>query len=65
MSVEVYSDHLVFLGAVPASGFTIEEQHIEDKEISVKFKSSDHETKLEAKLEDGGFKQKVDEGDDD
>ena len=63
MSVEVHSDHLVFLGAVPTSGFTIKEQHVDDKEIVVKFESSGHETKLEAKLEDDGFQQKVDEED--
>ncbi len=63
MSVEVVGDHLVLLGAVPSAGYTIKDEGIKSRRITIKFETSDHSTKLVAELKDGELKWKVDEKD--
>ena len=65
MSVEVFDDHIVFLGAVPNSGYTVKEQDIEPKKITIEFSSPGHKTKLVADLEDSGVTWKAEEEDSD
>jgi hypothetical protein len=56
VSIEVFSDHLSLLGAVPAAGFSVSEKEISAKKIEIEFKSSTHESKFVATLEDGVLK---------
>ena len=65
MSVEVHSDHLVFLSAVPSSGYTVKKQEIESKKITIEFTSPGHRTKLTAKLEHSEVEWKAEEEDND
>lgn len=54
VSIEVFPDHLVLLGAVPASGYSVAEQEISPRRIEIEFKSGGVEVKFNAQLQDDG-----------
>ncbi len=41
------------VSATPRPGFSYDGEHVGPKEVEVKFRSSDHESELTAKIEDG------------
>lgn len=54
VSIEVFNDRIVLLGAVPASGWSVDEVEQSNKKIEIEFKADEDESKFKAKLEDGG-----------
>lgn len=66
VTIEVFSDHLMLVGAQPKSGFTVSEKDNTPTRIEIEFSSSNHESKLRAELKDGELDARIDEeGDED
>lgn len=66
VTIEVFSDHLMLVGAQPKSGFTVSEKDNTSTRIEIEFSSSNHESKLRAELKDGELDARIDEeGDED
>lgn len=55
VSIEVFSDHIVLLGAVPSAGYTVAERDLSPRRIEIEFKSGDDEVEFKAVLEDDGL----------
>lgn len=53
VSIEIFSDHLTLLGAVPAAGFSVAEQEISPTQMEIEFSGEGEEVKFKAKLEGG------------
>jgi hypothetical protein len=61
VTIEVFSDHLMLVGAQPKSGFTVSEKDSTPTRIEIEFSSSNHESKLRAELKDGELDARIDE----
>lgn len=55
VSIEVFADRIVLLGAVPSAGYTVAEKDISPRRIEIEFKSGDSEVEFKAVLEDDGL----------
>lgn len=49
------------VSATPRPGFSAEYEHTGPREVEIKFESTDHKSKLEAKFEDGQLAVDIDE----
>ena len=54
VSIEVFNDRIVLLGAVPASGWSVEEVEQSSDRIEIEFKADEDESKFKAELGSGG-----------
>lgn len=54
VSIEVFPDHMVLLGAVPATGYSVAEQEISATQMEIEFKSGEHEIHFKARLNSDG-----------
>lgn len=54
VSIEVFADRLVLLGATPDSGWSVDDREVSARHIEIEFRSDGNETHFAVELKDDG-----------